>query len=62
MKQLPAAKDAYTREDMQMALNAITELQKLVMQLSEYTPQVDVTTGKNVKMTIDNLVAVPVEI
>ena len=47
---------------MQQIIEAVKELQKLHILLSGYVPQVDLTTGKNVKLTIDNLVVDPVEI
>lgn len=62
MIRVSQAADTYKREDIQQIVNAINELQKLHMLLSGYVAQVDTTTGKNVKMTIANLVATPVEI
>lgn len=51
---VPPAKDAYTLYDQQRMVDAIVELQKRVNALSEYVPQVDITTGENVKLVIDN--------
>lgn len=62
MIRVSQAADTYRREDVQQMVQAIIELQKLHMLLSSYVPQIDLTTGKNVKMTIANLVATPVEI
>ena len=62
MIRVSQAGDTYNREDVQQMIEAIKELQKLHMLLSSYVPQVDTTTGKNVKMTIANLVATPVEL
>lgn len=62
MIRVSQAADTYRREDVQQMVQAIIELQKLHMLLSSYVPQIDLTTGKNVKLTIDNLVVDAVDL
>lgn len=54
MIKVPPAKDTYTVYDQQRMVDAIVELQKKLNALSEYVPQVDITTSENVKLVIDN--------
>lgn len=62
MIRVSQAGDAYNREDVQQMIEAIKELQKLHMALSAAVPQIDLTTGKNVKLTIDNLVVEAIDL
>ena len=62
MIRVSQASETYNRAEVQQIIEAVKELQKLHILLSGYVPQVDLTTGKNVKLTIDNLVVDPVEI
>lgn len=47
------ARDTYNREDVQQLVNAITELQKLVMAMQLY-PIVDGDTGENMKIQVNS--------
>ena len=62
MIRVSQAGDAYNREDVQQMIEAIKELQKLHMALSAAVPQIDLTTGKNVKLTIDYLVGEAIDL
>ena len=53
MIRVAQAPDTYNREDAQQNVNAIIELQKLVMALQQY-PIPDITTGENKKIVLDN--------
>lgn len=62
MIRVPQAPEVYDREKYQQLTNAVVELQKQFMTLSAYVPQVDITTGKNIKVQVDNLVVEAIEL
>lgn len=53
MIRVSQARDTYNREDVQQLVNAITELQKLVMAMQLY-PIVDGDTGENMKIQVNS--------
>lgn len=55
MIRVSQAGGAYNREDVQQMIEAIKELQKLVLALTEQVPHVDITTGKNIRLQVDSL-------